>query len=221
MERRDAGEVLDLLAARSARRDQHGAGCHRARGRQQLALADLPRHLVVLLRVAERSGHPAAAGVEIDDRARRDARQQRARRTPHDPSPSDDNDRAAARSTVRSRAAAPRCRSSIPARRAPRTARSRRRQLARAPRSPRSRAGCVFANRGQTARLEKDDRRAATGGAIQRVDIAKRELARFLEQSLRNHRTSAAARAAPAEPDARTPPARPSRPRRSRDGCNW
>ena len=40
-----------------------------ARGWQQPPLADLPRHVVVLARVAERSRHAAAAGVEIDDRA--------------------------------------------------------------------------------------------------------------------------------------------------------
>ena len=72
--------MLHLLAARRAGRHEDGIRRHRPRRRQQLALADLPRHLVVLLRVAERSGHAAAAGVEIDDRARRDARQQRARR---------------------------------------------------------------------------------------------------------------------------------------------
>ena len=64
-----AGEVRHLLTARNARGCQHGARFHRSRGGQQPAFADLSRHVVMSERIAERSGHPAAAGVEIDDGA--------------------------------------------------------------------------------------------------------------------------------------------------------
>ena len=72
---RDAGEVGDLMAARRAGGDHHRPGPSAARARQEeLALADRARDLVVLARVAERAGHAAAAGVEIDDRRRRECR---------------------------------------------------------------------------------------------------------------------------------------------------
>src|SRR2546422_10609098 len=71
-----AGEVCDLLAARHAGRGEDGASLSSACGRQELALANATRDFVMLARVAERSGHPTASGVEVDDRARRDAREQ-------------------------------------------------------------------------------------------------------------------------------------------------
>ena len=67
MQRAHVGEVLHLLAARRSGGDEHVARLQRARGRQQPPLADLPRHLEVLARVAERPRHPAAAGIEIGD----------------------------------------------------------------------------------------------------------------------------------------------------------
>src|SRR6266850_207990 len=67
MLRMDPGEVLELVAARGARRREDLRRLQRARRRQQPPLADLPRHLVVILRIPERSGHAAAARIEIDD----------------------------------------------------------------------------------------------------------------------------------------------------------
>src|SRR5882672_2457737 len=57
----DAREMGDLVAARRPGRSQHVARLQLARRGQETPLADLPRHLVVILGVAERSGHPAAA----------------------------------------------------------------------------------------------------------------------------------------------------------------
>ena len=85
MHRGDAGEIGDLVPAGSARRDEHGSWRHGPRRGQQLAFGDRARHVVVIPRIAERTGHAAAAGVEIDDRRRGNSRQQRLgrRRQPH------------------------------------------------------------------------------------------------------------------------------------------
>src|SRR5436190_7019325 len=74
------GKMLDLMAAGGACRGQQLARLQRASRREQPPFANLLRHLVVVLRVAERAGHSAAAGIEIDDRAGRDSREQRLRR---------------------------------------------------------------------------------------------------------------------------------------------
>ena len=77
MHRGNAGKISDLMAAGRARRDEHGAGRHGPGRRQQLAFGNRERHVVVIARVAELAGHPAAAGLEIDDRRRRNPREQR------------------------------------------------------------------------------------------------------------------------------------------------
>src|SRR5438105_5812028 len=73
------GEMLDLMAAGGARRGQQLARLQRTSRRKQPPFANLLRNLVVVLRIAERAGHAAAARIEIDDRARRNAREQRLR----------------------------------------------------------------------------------------------------------------------------------------------
>ena len=111
--------------------DEDAAGRHRPRGGQQLPLADLPRDFVVLARVAERAGHAAASRVEIDDGARRDAAEQRARRRHQ-------AHRLLMAVPVQQHGRRPRPAGSgesvppaTPARRSPRTARTRRRRSAR------------------------------------------------------------------------------------------
>ncbi len=64
MHRGSTRKMRNLLPARHTRRDERVARGHRARGWQQLALADLPREIVVLPAVTERSGHPTASGIE-------------------------------------------------------------------------------------------------------------------------------------------------------------
>ena len=85
VQRFDAGEVFDLLPARRARRDEHAARTHRPRGRQQLALTDLPRDFVVLPGVSKGSAipqHPASRSTIVDPGMR--ASSARARRhQPH------------------------------------------------------------------------------------------------------------------------------------------
>ena len=63
------GPVRDLLAARDAGRRDQRRGALGPDGREQPLLADPHRQLVVLLLEAERAGHPAAAGVQLDDLA--------------------------------------------------------------------------------------------------------------------------------------------------------
>ena len=62
----DAGEVGHLVAARRAGGDEHPrVSCARAAG-SSLRSAIARDDVVVVARVAERSGHAAAAGIEID-----------------------------------------------------------------------------------------------------------------------------------------------------------
>ena len=60
-----AGQVLDLLATRDARRDDLGVGGGRLHGRRQPAVAERDRDVVVLPLEAERAGHAAAARVDL------------------------------------------------------------------------------------------------------------------------------------------------------------
>src|SRR4051794_39978871 len=76
MHRLPAREVLDLQPAREARRDDDGLGIGLANRGEESLLADEARDLVVLLLVAERPGHPATAGVEVDHLGTGDAPQQ-------------------------------------------------------------------------------------------------------------------------------------------------
>ena len=72
-----AFEFGHLMPAGSAGRDQNIARFHLADGRQQAPFGDRDRNIVVTARIAERSGHAAAAGVEIDDLRAGNSRQQR------------------------------------------------------------------------------------------------------------------------------------------------
>src|SRR5687767_5409725 len=72
-----AGEISNLMAARRAGGDDHGAGRLAAHGGEQPSLADGPGHVIVAAIVAEGAGHPAATGVEIDDRGPGNRQQQR------------------------------------------------------------------------------------------------------------------------------------------------
>ena len=76
MERPDAGEVGDLVPARRAAGHQHVTIAQGPRGGQQPPLSDGARHLEVLTRISEGAGHPAAAGIEIDDGGAGDAAEQ-------------------------------------------------------------------------------------------------------------------------------------------------
>jgi hypothetical protein len=62
-----AGEILNLMAARGARRDDDAGRRFASYGRKQLPFADGAREIVVIARVSERSRHAAAAGIQIDD----------------------------------------------------------------------------------------------------------------------------------------------------------
>ena len=66
MKRMPAREMLDLEPAGESRRDDDSTGSSLSHGRQQSLLAHQPRDLVMLALVAERAGHAAAAGVEVD-----------------------------------------------------------------------------------------------------------------------------------------------------------
>ena len=79
MQRALAREVGDLMPAGRPARHEHGIRGQAARGRQQPALADGPGDVEVLARVAERSGHAAAAGIGIDDRRAGNAGEERLR----------------------------------------------------------------------------------------------------------------------------------------------
>src|SRR5882724_778785 len=75
------GQVLDLLPARDAGRDDlgfRGGGLH---GGRQASIAERDRDVVVLALEAERAGHAAAAGVDLLDLEARPAeRRDRGRR---------------------------------------------------------------------------------------------------------------------------------------------
>ena len=143
MERPGRGEILHLMAARDAAGDEHGVGRQAAGGREQPPLADLPRHLEMLPCVAERSGHPAAAGVEIDRRAPGDPRQERIVPARAGPSPSGGSVRATGSAPDRGRRGRAR----------PPAARRRRGTPRRAARAPRPRApGAGRRRRGAPAR---------------------------------------------------------------------
>src|SRR5262249_28651681 len=77
-----AGEVLDLQPAREARGDDDRVRGGLAQRREQPLFADEARHLVILLLVAERPGHAAAAGVEVEDLGPGNA-PQKAQQWPH------------------------------------------------------------------------------------------------------------------------------------------
>ena len=66
MNRRAAGEMLDLEPAREPRRNDDGVWPSLANRGQEALFAHEPRDLVMLGLVAERAGHAAAAGVEVD-----------------------------------------------------------------------------------------------------------------------------------------------------------
>src|ERR1051325_2503404 len=61
------GKMFHLMPAGGPGRGQQLPRLQRTRRRKQPPLADLLRYLVVVLRVAERSGHAAAAGIEMAD----------------------------------------------------------------------------------------------------------------------------------------------------------
>ena len=90
-----AGEVLHLMAAGGARGDHDGAGLLVADGRQQLALSDRARDVEVIGRIAERSGHAATAGIEIDDGRAGNVRRAATLQAPAGPSISDGSGRGA------------------------------------------------------------------------------------------------------------------------------
>src|ERR1700760_3090447 len=59
-------KVMDLMPAGSTRRHYGRGRILAAHLRKKPSLADLPRHLEMLLRVAERAGHAAAAGIQVN-----------------------------------------------------------------------------------------------------------------------------------------------------------
>src|SRR5580700_7972848 len=77
MPRGPAGPVGYLLPAGDAGRRDDRVVRLRADGGEQAQLADAHRQLVMLRLEAERPGHSAAAGVDLDDLGARDAAQQR------------------------------------------------------------------------------------------------------------------------------------------------
>ena len=62
-----SGEVVDLVTATGAGRDNGGVGGFGADLREETAFANLAREVEVVFRVAEGTGHAAAASVEVDD----------------------------------------------------------------------------------------------------------------------------------------------------------
>ena len=175
MQRPDAGEVRDLMPARDAARDEDRAG-HEARAPPATAAARRsPRHLEVLARVAERSGHAAAAGVEIDhgragirpSSALAGARQR--------PSPSDDSGRAAGFATGPAPDRAARVPPGIPfsTNSSKSTARSATRRARRCALAAEQRRH-VLANRREAAGLEEHDRLPALGQRIEPLRVRLR-----------------------------------------------
>src|SRR5258708_547956 len=69
-------EIVNLMAARRSTGHHGGVGILRADLREQAALADLPRDVEMIFRVAERTGHPAAPRIEIDHRGAWNLREQ-------------------------------------------------------------------------------------------------------------------------------------------------
>src|SRR3982751_5380267 len=70
------GEVLDLMPAREAGGDEGGAGVG-AYGGEEAAFADLAGDVVVVLTIAEGSGHAAAARFGVNNSSLRDAGEER------------------------------------------------------------------------------------------------------------------------------------------------
>ena len=197
--------MRDLLSARHARRDEHLISRHRARGRQQLALADRPRHVVVLAAVAERTRHAAAPASRSTTRQDGNAREQRARRR-HQAHrllmtvPVQQHGRRSRLQRQRQPPAAP-----LTARDAPRTARTRLPTIrARRCASPRSSAGASSrtADRQLGSRNTMGSPRAAS--SYRRVDVPARR-ARAPRRAAPAR--SAAGRSRRAAPDARSAPA--------------
>ena len=194
---------------------------HRARRRQQLPLADRARHVVMIARVAERSGHAAAAGIEIDDRRRRDARQQRLGRR-----------RQAHRSLMAMRveqhlggprlqrqrgAAVRRTRTRGTPRTAPTASATTR---ARRCSSPRSRSGASSRTADRQLGSTKTMRLSAFGGVVEGVDVRRGEPPRLLQAALRDQRPAAADVRCNASWRCRRHSSRRSRPARSPDRHN-
>src|SRR5258705_3014060 len=77
MKRTDAGEVLNLMAAGDAARDEHRPSLHVSSSRQQTSFPDGSRHVVMISNVPERSGHATTTGVQVDNGCARNAGKQR------------------------------------------------------------------------------------------------------------------------------------------------
>ncbi len=166
-----AREVVDLMAARRAGGDDDRVAAAAAHGGEEPPFADGARHLVVFPVVAERTGHAAAAGVEIHDRRPRHARQERSWPARPGPSTSGGSGRAAG-------SAPGRCGVAAPIRRA---ARNSSKQHARAgdrdgtfPRFAPQQRRRILADRRQAARLAEHDRPAGGGVRVERVGVAPR-----------------------------------------------
>src|SRR5579863_3676301 len=65
MQRLPAGEMLHLVPAGCSRRDQGVTWLQSPCRRQKLSFSNEPRNLVMLAGIAERTGHAAAAGIQI------------------------------------------------------------------------------------------------------------------------------------------------------------
>ena len=192
MHRGDAGKIGDLVPAGRARRDQHRSCRHGPGRRQQLAFGDRARHVVVIARVAERTGHAAAAGVEIDDGRRRNPRQQRlgGRRQAH---------RSLVAVRMEQHVAGPGFSVSVARPSAHSLSRNSSKStewLRHHPRAALQLAAQqirrVFADRRQAARFDEHDRLAALGGVVERMDVGRGEPARFRQAALRDQRPAAA-----------------------------
>ena len=66
-------EIGNLMTARCAGGYQDGAGFESFRGRQEAAVRNGFRYFIAMADVAERSGHTAAAGVQLGHDRRRDS----------------------------------------------------------------------------------------------------------------------------------------------------
>src|SRR5688572_1487723 len=192
MPRPHSSEVCDLLAAGRPGGYQHVAGLEGARRGQQAALTDLARDVVVLTRVAERSGHAAAAGVEVSDARsgnaleKRPGRRQRAQRLLMAMAV-EEYVRGAGLEGQRDRSVSHTALDVFLEQEA-RVGHLPRLSLIVAAQQRRH----VLPQRGETARLEKQQRMSGADVRVEQTRVLRGEDARLLQEPLRNQRPPAA-----------------------------
>src|SRR5215204_4001093 len=184
-----ASEVGDVMTATGAGGDDHGARRLVAHGREKPAFANRARDVVMLAGIAERTGHAAAAGVEIDDRRVRDRRQQRLRGR-------DERHRLlmtvaveqdGVRAGLQRKLCASRCDELFEQYGAPGD------DFSAPARFSTQQCWNIFANRRETTRLAEDQRPPGIGVYEEQVGVPRGHGPRIAEQTLRNLRPSAAA----------------------------